>query len=70
MLPKSLAVIKPKTVAQFVSFPLTLAVRLVDPIMPVLKTINLISRRLILPNFEIGNEGRDFEISKSGGGLM
>ncbi len=52
MLPKSFAVLKPALLAQTVSFPLSLAVRLVDPIMPLLQSINLISTRLIWPGFE------------------
>ena len=51
MLPKSLAVIKPRAIATLVSFPLALSVRIVDPLMPLLQTINLISRRLIWPGF-------------------
>ncbi len=35
-----------------VSLPLALAVKIVDPLMPLLRGINLISRRLIWPSFE------------------
>lgn len=52
MLPKSFAVLKPAMLAQTVSFPLSLAVRLVDPIMPLLQSVNLISTRLIWPGFQ------------------
>lgn len=52
MLPKSVAVLKPRALAQFVSIPLTWTVRMVDPLMPMLQSINLISRRLIWPNFK------------------
>jgi Mg2+/Co2+ transporter CorB len=52
MLPKSFAVLKPSLLAQTVSFPLSLAVRLVDPIMPLLQSVNLVSTRLIWPGFE------------------
>ena len=52
MLPKSFAVLKPAMLAQTVSFPLSLAVRLVDPIMPLLQSVNLVSTRLIWPGFE------------------
>lgn len=51
MLPKSVAVLKPRTLAKRVSIPLSGAVRIVDPLMPMLESINLISRRLIWPNF-------------------
>ncbi len=51
MLPKSVAVLKPRAMAKFVSIPLSGAVRIVDPLIPMLQSINLISRRLIWPNF-------------------
>ena len=49
MLPKSLAVLQPKRLASLLSIPLGVAVRLVDPLMPLLKSINLVSKRLFLP---------------------
>ena len=52
MLPKSFAVLKPALLAQTVSFPLSLAVRVIDPIMPLLQSVNLISTRLIWPGFQ------------------
>lgn len=52
MLPKSFAVLKPALLAKTVSFPLSLAVRVVDPIMPLLQSVNLISTRLIWPGFQ------------------
>lgn len=52
MLPKSVAVLKPRALANKVSIPLSWAVRIVDPLMPFLQSINLISRRLIWPNFQ------------------
>ena len=76
MLPKSFAVLKPRTLAQTVSLPLSLAVRLADPIMPVLKAVNLISRRLILPGFsgepymEVSDLERAIEISGNDAALM
>lgn len=51
MLPKSLAVITPRKLAGLVGIPLSLAVRLVDPLMPLLRSVNLISRRVIWPRF-------------------
>ncbi len=51
MLPKSLAVIKPRSITRFVSLPLSIAVRLLDPVMPVLQGVNLVSRRILLPSF-------------------
>ena len=63
MLPKSIAVLKPRGLAGFVSFPLSWAVRIADPLMPWLQSINLISRRLIWPTFqaELSMEISDLE---------
>lgn len=52
MLPKSVAVLKPRELSGFVSLPLWWAVRIVDPLMPLLQSVNLISRRLIWPGFK------------------
>ena len=52
MLPKSVAVLKPRELATLVSMPLTFAVRVVDPLIPLLRSVNLISRRLIWPGFK------------------
>jgi Mg2+/Co2+ transporter CorB len=52
MLPKSVAVLKPRSMAGLVSIPLSVAVRAVDPLMPLLQSVNLVSRRLIWPGFE------------------
>ncbi len=51
MLPKSLAVIHPRAVARIVSIPLSLMVRVVDPLMPFLRGATLVSRRLMFPGF-------------------
>lgn len=52
MLPKSVAVLKPRSLANVVSLPLAVTVKLIDPLMPVLQSVNLISRRLIWPGFK------------------
>ena len=52
MLPKSYAVLKPVAITRTVSLPLSIAVRLLDPFMPVLQAVNLISRRILLPSFK------------------
>lgn len=52
MLPKNVAVLRPKLLASTFSIPLSFAVRAVDPIMPLLRSVNLISRRLIWPGFQ------------------
>lgn len=51
MLPKSLAVLSARRVAGLVGIPLSVAVRLIDPIMPTLRVVSLLSRRLIWPGF-------------------
>ncbi len=52
MLPKSLAVLKPRLVATLVSIPLAAMVRLLDPLLPVFRTANLLSQRLLWPRFQ------------------
>ncbi len=52
MLPKSLAVLWPGTFSTLVSIPLAAAVRAVDPILPALRLVKLVSRRLIWPRIE------------------
>lgn len=51
MLPKSFAVLQAASLASRVSIPLGVMVRLVDPLMPLLRLINLLSRRLFWPGF-------------------
>ena len=52
MMPKSLAVLKPRQIATLISVPLSLSVRLVDPMMPMLRWICLVSRRIVWPGFK------------------
>ncbi len=52
MLPKTIAVLMPQGIAKIVSVPLAVAVRIVDPIMPVLQTVQRISRRIIWPSLQ------------------
>ena len=52
MLPKSIAVLSPRRIASAIAIPLVVAVRVIDPIMPLLRTVNLLSRRLIWPSFK------------------
>ena len=49
LIPKSLGVINPPLFARLVSIPLSLAVRVIDPITPILRFFNEASRRLIWP---------------------
>ncbi len=50
MLPKSIAVLRPRLLTQWVGLPLSFFVRVLDPFMPVLQWVNLISRRLLFPS--------------------
>lgn len=52
LLPKSLGVLLSSTHSALIAIPLSFAIRLVDPIMPVLRGANLISRRLVWPGFK------------------
>ncbi|TWT99753.1 hypothetical protein Pla108_06960 [Botrimarina colliarenosi] len=52
VVPKSLAVLKPRWVSGMVSTPLTLVTRAVDPIFPLLQTISDSVARLLVPNLE------------------
>lgn len=52
MLPKSFAVLAPVRVSVVFAPALTLAVRIVSPILPLLQVINLAASRLIWPTFE------------------
>lgn len=51
MLPKSVAVLKPKWMAALCVAPLQVALRIVDPVLPLLAGTNLVSMRLIWPGF-------------------
>lgn len=52
MLPKTVGVLMPRVFAQMVSLPLTVAVRVFDPITPLFSTISRAVRRVFLPTFE------------------
>ena len=52
MLPKTVAVLMSRRLAAAFSLPLSIAVRVVDPLMPTLRFIMLASRRLVWPGFE------------------
>ena len=69
MLPKSIAVMIPLTIARTVSVPLSLAIRVLDPVRPVLQGVNRISQRVLFPRFksepylEINDLERAIELS-------
>lgn len=52
MVPKSLAVLRPRGLAPLLSVPLAPMVRLVDPIIPGFRLANLLSLRVLWPGFE------------------
>jgi CBS domain containing-hemolysin-like protein len=52
LLPKTLAVEQPALLAALLSVPLSAAVRLLDPLLPVFRLTNLLSRRLLWPRFQ------------------
>lgn len=52
MLPKSLAVLRPASLAAFAAVPMAVMVRLLDPVVPVLRVVNLLSQRLFWPSFQ------------------
>lgn len=56
MLPKSLAVLSPLRSSVLVAPPLSLAIQIVGPLLPIVKTSNLLASRLLWPNFEPENE--------------
>lgn len=60
MFPKSFAVMRSRSYAGLVAIPLALAVRCVDPLLPVLRFTNLVLKRLFFPSM---NPEPDLEIS-------
>ncbi len=71
MVPKSIAVLSARRLAGLVGIPLAACVRLLDPVMPTLQLISLLSRRLIWPRFaeepylELSDLERAIELSSS-----
>lgn len=55
LIPKSLGVINPRLFSRLISLPLSTAVRLTDPITPILRFFNETSRRLIWPGLKPEN---------------
>lgn len=53
MFPKSIAVTRPIALSRLLSIPLSLAVRLLDPILPLLRGTTLLSRRIFWPGFRL-----------------
>lgn len=53
VLPKSLALVLRGWLAGIISFPLAVAVRLVDPLLPTLRVVTLLFRRLFWPHLKV-----------------
>jgi putative hemolysin len=76
ILPKSVAVLQPRIVAVLVGVPLSAAVRVVDPVMPGLRLVNLLSQRVLWPGFKpepylrVGDLERAVELSISDAALL
>jgi Mg2+/Co2+ transporter CorB len=72
MLPKSVAVLRARSLAGTIGVPLAVAVNLVDPIMPLLRVITETSRRILWPSLEreasleIADMERAIEMSAEG----
>jgi len=52
MLPKSLAVLRPRWASGWLALPLTIAVRIAQPFIPILRLAMTLSQRLIWPHFK------------------
>lgn len=76
MLPKTLAVLIPRQAAVVVAIPLATMTRLLDPVLPVVRTANLLSRRLFCPNFQtepylqVGDLERAVQLSTGNAALL
>ncbi|MGM0485247.1 MAG: CNNM domain-containing protein [Planctomycetota bacterium] len=76
MLPKSIAVLSARRVSGMVGIPLAAAVRVLDPAMPLLGEVSLLSRRLIWPGFQseqhlnVNDLARAVELSRADTTLM
>ena len=76
MLPKSLAVLKPRSMAATAAIPLAAMVRALDPVLPALRTAKVLSQRLFFPRFRsepylrVGDLERAVELSTSDASLL
>ena len=76
MLPKTLAVLKPRALARLAGIPMTAMVRVVEPALPIFRTANLLSRRLLWPRFRaepylrVGDLERAVKLSTSDAALL
>jgi CBS domain containing-hemolysin-like protein len=76
VLPKNFGVLQSRYMAALFSLPLAVAVRVSRPLLPVLRTLNVLSRRLIWPGFqpepylEVGDLERAVSLSTPDAALM
>lgn len=76
MLPKSLAVLRPRRLAGLAAVPLAAMVRMVDPVLPALRMAGLLSQRVLWPRFRaepylrIGDLERAVQSSTSDAALL
>ena len=76
MFPKSLAVLGPRRLATLFALPLAASVRLLAPVIPVFRMANLLSRRLLWPQFQsepylrLGDLERAVQLSTSDAALL
>ena len=76
MLPKNLAVLQPRAVSTLVGLPLAGIVRLLDPVLAAFRVVNVLSQRVLWPNFEpepylrVGDLERAVQLSTSNAALV
>ena len=76
MLPKSLAVLKPRTLAALFAVPVAAAVRALAPVLPALRLANVLSLRVLWPGFRpepylrVGDLERAVELSIDDAALL
>ena len=76
MLPKTLAVLRPRALVRLAGIPMTAMVRVVEPVLPVFRTANLLSGRLLWPRFRaepylrVGDLERAVKLSISDAALL
>lgn len=75
-LPKSLAVLRPRLIATLVAVPMSMAVRVLDPVLAFSRLVLLLSRRLVWPRFapepylELSDLERAVELSTTDTALL
>ena len=73
MLPKSIGIMRPRAIASVVGLPMTMMVRALDPVMPIMRSVSLISRRVLWPGLreepalQVADLERAIELSRQDG---